>query len=434
VYHLIKNLLPITLKDFLKNLLSKEIPYSNDSEIKQIRKSHKKIVRNLKKKEIINVIFLVIHDSIWKYEEVYKLFVNNPRFKVTIVIVPLVRKEIPDIELYEKTLNYFTKNNYQVFPSYDYENCTWKDIKSILNPDIVFFTNAHGITYSQYYINNFTDTLTCYVPYAFVVIGTLKLHYDYKIYQVLWKYFIETAQHLKFAEKYSKYNSSNLVVTGYPGLDRKFSNNNLPGKAWKPFLSGEAKKIIWAPHHTIKGQGHDLDYSSFMEYADYFIDLLKARNDIQIAFKPHPLLKEKLLSNDSWGKDKTNAYYNLWDELPNGQLEDGEYIDLFYGSDAMITDSASFIVEYLYFDKPLQFTLHDPTVIERFNTFGQKVFDYLYQTEDINGIEFFINDIVIGGNDDLRVKRNNFLKQDILPRNGKMASENIYNEIINELC
>ena len=41
-------------------------------------------------------------------------------------------------------------------------------------------------------------------------------------------------------------------------------------------------------------------------------------------------------------------------------------------------DSASFIVEYLYFDKPILFTLRDDSVKSRFNSFGNKVFDYLY--------------------------------------------------------
>ncbi|MEZ5021702.1 MAG: hypothetical protein R2728_00310 [Chitinophagales bacterium] len=60
--------------------------------------------------------------------------------------------------------------------------------------------------------------------------------------------------------------------------------------------------------------------------------------------------------------------------------------------------------------------------------------DYLYQAENINEIESFMDEVVIKENDNLCIKRNNFLEQVVLPKNGKTASENIYNEIINELC
>lgn len=431
----IKKRIPLKLKIFLihgyKPLLKE---YKLKKEIKQIRESQKGIVNKLRKENKIKIIFLVIHHSVWKYEEVYRLLEKDPKFNIRVVIIPLVKEGLGDMEVYNKTLNYFDNSKYNVIPSYDKINNSWLDIKVLTKPDIIFFTNPHKLTYDKYYIDNFTDKLTCYVPYAFVVIHSIEMHYNQKIHQVLWKYFVETKHHFDFANLFTKYNNDNVVITGFPSLDKKYCKEYKPRSVWKDFRNGNTIKIIWAPHHTISGQGAGLDYSSFMEYAEYFIDLLETRNDIQIAFKPHPLLKEKLYVNEFWGIEKTNKYYEQWDELPNGQLEEGSYIDLFELSDAMIMDSASFIVEYLYFNKPILFTMHDETVLDRFNSFGKIVFDYLYKSSNKLETFQFISVTVIDNKDVLKESRNKFLHEEILPKNGKTASENIYNELKKELC
>lgn len=430
----IKKRIPVSFKKFILKYFAFIKDYFVVLEIKKIRLSQKQIALNVRKKEIINVIFLVIHDSVWKYEEVYNLLDNDPKFNVNIVVIPLVRNGLGDIAVYKKTLSYFINNNYHTIQSYEEKTESWLDIKEITSPDIVFFTNPHKLTYQKYYINNFTDKLTCYVPYAFVVIHSIEMHYDQYFHQVLWKHFVETNHHFEFASIFTKYNNDNIVISGFPGLDKRLSLDYKPKRVWKDFRNGNAIKIIWAPHHTISGQGSGLDYSSFMEYAEYFIDLLKTNEDIQIAFKPHPLLKEKLWKDNSWGIEKTNNYFEQWNILPNGQLHEGIYIDLFEMSDGMILDSASFIVEYLYFDKPILFTMRDDTVKDRFNSFGKRVFDCLYESYNISQTNQFISDALINKNDILKITRASFLEKEILPKNEKMASENIYNVIKRGLC
>lgn len=64
------------------------------------------------------------------------------------------------------------------------------------------------------------------------------------------------------------------------------------------------KKIIWAPHHSLEDCG-GLQLSTFLSYYKFFFELAqKYFNDIQIVFKPHPLLKEKLYQHPDWGKEK----------------------------------------------------------------------------------------------------------------------------------
>lgn len=403
-------------------------------EVYIVRKTQQRIVKELREKEKLKVIFLVIHHSVWKYEQVYRLLDKDSKFDVEVVVIPLVRAGKGDMDVFNKTFYFFLENNYQVVSSYDPAKDSWLDIKKLTEPDIVFFTNPHKLTFEQYYIYNFLDKLTCYVPYAFVVIHSIWMHYNQDIHHFLWKHFVETKYHANFARKFNKRNLQNIIVTGFPGLDRMFTDDYEPKMVWKTFLEGNAKKIIWAPHHTIEGQESELDYSNFMEYSSFFIEFLRDNQEIQIAFKPHPLLKEKLYKDEQWGKKRTDRYYDQWKLLPNGQIEEGAYLDLFYHSDALILDSASFIVEYLYFDKPILFTMRDESVLERFNSFGKKVFDYLYKARSSSDTIDFINDVVLNNGDVLKYERQRFRKEVILPQNGRTASENIYEQLRKELC
>ena len=89
------------------------------------------------------------------------------------------------METYNQTLNYFVNSGYSTLSSYDEEKDSWIDIKKTTNPDIVFFKNPNRITFDKYYINEFKDRLTCYVPYAFVVIHSIEGHYNQNIHH-LW--------------------------------------------------------------------------------------------------------------------------------------------------------------------------------------------------------------------------------------------------------
>lgn len=430
---IIIKIIPNILFPFIKSFFGVFADIHFKQKIKKLRFKQTNLIKVIRLKDKIDVIFLVIHDSIWKYEEVYKLLDNDSKFNVIVVVIPLVRNNICDMETYYQSLEFFNNKKYNTLGAYDEDKKLWLDVKKLINPDVVFFTNPHNLTFDKYYINNYFDSLTCYVPYAFVVIKDIEIHYKKNFHQLLWRLFLETDRHREFYEEFSLLDSTNALVSGYPGLDVKKSLNFCPKNIWLKCRK-KRKKIIWAPHHTIQSHNGTLNYSSFEEYHEYFIELCKTNQDIQVAFKPHPLLRENLNNAENWGKARTDNYYNKWNELDNGQFENGAYIDLFEKSDAMITDSASFIAEYLYFDKPILFTLKDSNVINRFNSFGQKIFNVLYQSNTLNDTNNFINNQVVLNNDNLKEVRNIFLNNEILPQNGNEASQNIFLELKKQLC
>tara|TARA_B110001452_G_C15212593_1_gene420563 strand:+ start:51 stop:1358 length:1308 start_codon:yes stop_codon:yes gene_type:complete len=431
----------IEIKSLIKKFI-KKIPFFNElgrNYLNNRRKQkffkgpiyiqQKDLVQKIKKKPIIKVAFIVLHHSVWKYDELYRLLENDPLFEPIIVACPVVNHgdEYMSDNL-SQTYSHF-KQNYNALNSLK-DNGDWIDINLELNPDIVFFTNPHKLTSSLYQIDSFYNSLTCYTPYAFVVIHLLNLHYNYEFHAKLWKHFVETKTHKKFAECLYPERSSNVVNSGFPGLDQIYNIDYSPKNVWKK-VQAETIKIIWAPHHTIDDDTEFLAMSNFLEYAFFFQECIAQNKNIQIAFKPHPLLKPKLYLHEKWGAKKTDEYYQSWDLLDNGQLETGEYIDLFSQSDALILDSASFMVEYLYFGKPLLFMQRDPLVKERLNEFGQLVLKQLCTSNNETELIAFIDDVK-NGKDTNKKKREDFFNKEIKIHK-ITSSEYIYNVLKNEL-
>ena len=154
-------------------------------------------------------------------------------------------------------------------------------------------------------------------------------------------------------------------------------------------------------------------------------------DDIQIAFKPHPVLKFKLIN--IWGKEKTEEYYSKWETMSNTQLEQGYYLDLFQTSDALIHDCASFTAEYLYTKKPVLFMLRDPQVLSHWNSFGKKCYEMHYHAESFEQIRDFIKQVVINGEDKMYDERMEFYNTYLYPKDGILPSQKIMNYLTEEL-
>jgi CDP-glycerol glycerophosphotransferase (TagB/SpsB family) len=402
-------------------------------------------------RERVTVVFLLIHESVWKYDGVYRLLEQDPRYNPLIVVCPYtVYGEAILHDEMQRAYERFSQRYTQVYTAWDADTHSWIDIKERFNPDLVFFTNPHELTYPQYYIHHFEDTLTAYVQYSFHITHLNNMQYNQPFHNLNWRLYYETPFHNQLARTYALNKGRNVVVTGYPGTDTFLDPHYQAKNSWKPTKSTHedvkstledvksthknVKRIIWAPHHTIFENDADLSYSTFLRYADYFLSLAtNPASPVQLAFKPHPVLKAKLYEHNEWGKQRTDAYYESWRNAPNGQLEEGDYVDLFLTSDAMVFDSASFMTEYLYTGKPAQFLINDDRLTERFNTFGCTVFEHHYHAENQAAIEHFIQDVVITGNDPLKSKRQTFLQTTLLPPHQRTASANIVADLNQQL-
>jgi CDP-glycerol glycerophosphotransferase (TagB/SpsB family) len=400
---------------YLNTIVRILIPY--------VKYHHKREIKRIKKKENIKVVFLVIFDSVWKYEGLYKLMEKDIFFDPIICVIPYtdVEKEEMYINL-NTTYLYFSSKGYNVINTYNNRG-KWIDVKKELKPDVVFFSVPYNYTMKRYTIKNFQDKLTCYVPYAFIVINRLEMHYSAEYYSLLWRYFCETDYHLQIGKSLMYNNAENMLVSGYPTFDSLKDNKGF----------NDRKVIVWAPHHTISDYGGGLDYSCFEVFSDVFLELaMEYRNEIVFVFKPHPLLIKKLKTHKEWGEDKVNAYLKKWEFMENCRIELGDYINLFNVSDALIHDSASFMAEYLVTEKPAAFTIRDKEVVNRINDFGKRLFDLHFKVTSKEELESFIKEVVLKENDYNKINRikklNEYFDKKISP------SQFIFNELKKQIC
>lgn len=392
-------------------------------QIKKAPKKHQKALQIVRAKEKVKVAFFLTHESVWKYDVLFELMLNHPRFEPVLFVCPVVNYGPENmLSEMEKTYNSFKKRGYDVTKTYNKETGKYLDIKKTFSPDIVFFTNPYkGLQDYRYYITHFSDTLTCYVPYAIMTVD-FEFTCNLKFHNLTWRIFSETPYHKEIALQKQINKGRNNIVTGYPGFDQLLVNKRINDGVWKN-QNSTLKKVIWAPHHAMNELNK---VANFLEYYDFFFELAdNYKSRLQIAFKPHHLLRVKLEEDPNWGKERTDEYYNKWQVLENGQCENGDYIDLFLTSDAMIHDCGSFMSEYLITGKPSLFMVRDESIMEYWSLFGEKSIEMHYQSRSKKEVIDFIENVVLNAKDWMKEERTNFIQNNLIPKKNITASENI---------
>ena len=402
---------------------------------KHLPKSYESIRNNLIEKKKINVAFFIHDAAKWKYEGVYRCFEKDERFNPYIVIVPFAAGSVTGYNVEEnmmKTYSYF-KTTHKVCLPYDANSKKIFDIRGTeFEPDLIFYMNCwHECgKYKQFSYRHNWDKLQAYVPYAWMISARYIEHFNRDFHNCMWKIFYETPLHVNMSKQYAINKGINAVSSGYPMLDVFFDSNYVQmirfGK------TGERKKrIIWAPHHHIYEKNR---CANFLFVYDLMIQLAKKyENEVQFIFRPHPELAKKLdFCVSGWNEQKRKEYYSVWENMPNTQIELGDYIDMFLTSDALIQDCGSFTAEYLATGKPMLFMEANKEVIAGWNECGKAIASHLYLSDKGAGVEDFIQNVVIAGQDSMLEQRLKFIENYIRPKSGN-ASLYIYEYIKQQL-
>lgn len=388
-----------------------------------------KLVKQVRQKEKIKVLFVLSDISLWKTEGLYQTMLRHPRFE-PILGTTLITADIASesIRKYNNLIKYLDKAEYQHIEIYESN-------LDIIKPDIIFYQEPYNGVIPEkvfYYTQSLKGALICYVPYSMHTLAikpSNKWIIDWEMHRYCWQIYVENKITAGFG-KLSILKGKNIRITGMPIQDVLSQPKEKFNNPWVK-QSSNKKRIIFAPHHSIPSKGYPGNLSKFLDVADIMVSLTRQYKDsIQFAFKPHPFLKKKLV--DVWGKEKTNNYYRFWDESENTQLCEGEYLDLFKYSDAMIHDCDSFTLEYCYVKKPVMFLTSKEGIKVReedLNDFGKMAFNLHDKGDEAISIERFIRS-VIRGEDDKQEQRTFFYKNYLLPPNHKKASENIINAIL----
>lgn len=376
-------------------------------------------VRSIRRKQLINVMFVLSDLGAWKTEELYLKMKAHPRFNPVLRVV-----NDPDNPFAKEKIEKYLDNKGYHYKSLEKNDRLQTDFKA----DIIFYIKPYlyAVENNKYFSKNLRS-LFCFVTYGFHNILDPYIC-NQRLQNFAWQYYFENEDCAKDTSRLMDNKGSNIQITGIPMGERLLKRRDSYAFPWKS--QGKTKKrIIYAPHFSFDTDSY-LHYSTFLVFGETMLELAEKYNDqVQFCFKPHPLLEEYLTRY--WGKEKTEDYYDRWRTLPNGQVELGAYDGLFMTSDAMIHDCSSFSVEYMYTTNPVMFLTIRPEDVHtaNLNSCAKEAFQLHYKGHNKEEIEQFILN-VISGKDPLKQEREKFFKKSLAPIGGASASDNIIDCIL----
>lgn len=379
----------------------------------------------LRKKAAINVVFEVTGIPKWKADSLLRLMIQHPRFTPIVWHVPYNDPPDPERDKMEmqQCRDYFLPLGVKLV---DY--ATLGDFPTPERPDVIFPNEPYNYLIHRRYHDGLMRHLICFAPYGFASIDSKEIR-NQIIPNGALHYFVENETSRIQTGQLMDNRGVNIVASGHPMADSFLYPAGARPTVWKGCGPG-MKKVIWAPHWTVAPDSCTfLFYGTFLRTGEVMLEMAeKYRDKIQFAFKPHPNLYYTLCKHPQWGKERTDAFYAKWREMPNTQFEDGAYVDLFMQSDAMIHDCGSFIQEYLFADKPCMYL-----------KYRDNEFTYSAMAEDcLNAyqlgvtreeIEEFLQ-MVLRGEDPKAEVRRQLREKYLIPPNGQSAAQNIIDSLL----
>lgn len=381
----------------------------------------------------VRVAFVALNVSMWKYQGLHDLLQADPRFEVTVVLSPgITYKPEQRLRDLRQMRQYFASRGTQYVDWPLESDAPAIDIRRELQPDIVFYTQPyHGSYHARHCFLNFTDRLIAYSPYSYLQAHDA-YNYDNVMQNVAWKCYYVNHFHIDEARLLARNHGANAVAVGYTSADDYLHHQYQ--EVWQHPGSGR-RRLIWAPHCTLANNGTAFSRSNFLMMADGMVSLARRhRDDLQIAFKPHPGLLTELYKHPDWGPRRADAYYDQWRTMPNTQLADGDFIDLFQGSDAMVHDSGSFVIDYLYFNHPVMYVTQNMERAKSFvNEPGREAYNAHYEGSTMDDVERFADNVVLRGRDTMEAARRAYYDKYLAQPGGQTTARNMYDDIVQSL-
>ena len=375
-----------------------------------LRRSNKKIFEKFKNGEKLKVCLMVSRPGMWNFDYLYQILKNDERFEPLIVVMPdPFQGHAVMCRYVEETLADLRSKGYEPISGYDFEVNKILNLRKVINPDVILYADFWKPHFcDEFYVTNFLDKVTLLYEYGYSAMQDEKTC-NWELNNLVDLYFRPTNVHKEMAQDLMENKGENVVVTGSPKLDPIFDSEYKPQDVWKS-QEKPKKRIIWAPHHSRVMPSDMYCCNAFWEIYNYMLEVAQIYKDkVQIAFRPHPMLKEKITK--AWGEYIADEYFSKWEKLENTQVSSGDFIDLFMTSDAMIMDSCSFLAEYTATNKPLFYT-RTKTSRLNLNKFGEELFENVYDTKDNlkEDIIDFIENIVLNDNDYKKEQRTQLFK------------------------
>lgn len=377
-------------------------------------------LRLTSRKRTIRVCFLINEVAKWKSQSLYDALKADGSFEPIILLTAADRDfQLNKDDRKEKIKNskrYFLSYGLNVELAYDFE----KDecISPMrYRPDILFYQQPWYISEEQHPRNLSWNVLTCYIPYYVPNYGSISVECQDGFHIYLWRYYLLNE---KWAAIFRKCKGlvrclPKFVPAGHTMLD-VYAERKL-GKL------SESNLVIYAPHWSFNHPGNENfeNFSTFLKSGRIILDYAKKHPEIKWAFKPHPTLKHALRRSGAMTESEIKDYYDAWGKI--GEVcESGDYMKLFFDSYVLITDCASFLVEYVCTGNPIIHLVSSDRKLEPMEP-SRQLFSTYYQAHNCDEMMSFFNLILEQRKDPRRDERISAVKDAGLI--GNNASEKI---------
>lgn len=373
------------------------------------RRYQRTMVRLARKRaagEKIRVLFLNANCSKWKCQSVYDLMKGASEFD------PVIGLTFCDDELHftDEALSrriasdrsFFERNGCKCVMACNVES------RQVLAPsefgaDIVFMAVPWGVLGCQNVFPISKYALTCYVPYGIdftEFIGkSLRFNWHHLAYfhLLMWRCFTWSESYADYirAPHYWFERAGDWSGIGHAALDVLQS----------PEVAKEGELVIYAPHFSfVWGGMRPIDlFSTFDWSGKPMLEYAKSHPEIKWAFKPHPMLRKRMVENGFMTEAEAQKYYDDWNRIAVS-CYDGGYASLFARSRAMITDCCSFLMEYAATGKPLV-RLMPQVTNQRISPPAERVVSLHYTCRDLDEMHAVLKRVVEDRQDPRREER-----------------------------
>lgn len=314
---------------------------------------HIRRIRSKPTNQRIRVLFIVSEIAKWKEQKVYEAMAASDIFEPVVGLSAWNKQSSLGVdqlalvhdraELFFKRLGVKTVRTVRI--------CEGKKIfcdLSEFKPDIVYYTEPWGPCEKQdpWCVSKYA--LTVYTPYFTPNYGVLDLDCHQYVHRLLYAYFTLNEEWCNAYKRSLRFvaHSTKFIPTGHPGLDFFANAPNIPPRR---------NLVIYAPHFSFfnpSSPNYEQHYSTFDKNCREILAYAKAHKEFNWVFKPHPILKEWVISSRFMTANEIAEYYHEWARIGT-VCEDGDYQQLFLDSRVLITDCGSFLTEYGSTGRPI---------------------------------------------------------------------------------
>lgn len=349
----------------------------------------------------IKVLFVCQYMQAWnKMKSVFELMRNDKRFDVKILAVP---DDISNIN--DKVYEYFRTLYGEEYVIDAYEKEIWYDMERD-EPDYVFYQRP----YDQYLPKQYRSgevskySRVCHLVYGYLLTETTKNICTNKLFfRNVYMYFAENSICKDFNIKRFKISHNKkyrkTVDIGYPVLEYFMQFKEEYDKK-----SDDEYKVLWTPRWT---EDKEAGGSNFINFKDKIVKLPEKNSKFHIVFRPHPMTFDHFISVNRITEKEVEDYLEVYKNSDRLEYNNtAEYINVFWNTDALLTDVSSIIVEYFITGKPIVYC--DTGAVP--DVFFKEMLKVMYVVNTYEEAEEKLQ-MLVGGIDPLKEARLNKIKE-----------------------